>query len=118
MADLAAEADANPNKNTDEIVGEVKTRLFRSQVPWLLIFDNLEDRSLLNKFVPRGAGRNGHIIVTTRLVDIELLRSDSGGTLILGCFSPCESLELLRRAAGPHNMDGDTNVAAAKAVCK
>jgi hypothetical protein len=40
----------------DEIVREIKTRLFRSQVPWLLVFDNLEDRSLLDAFVPRGAG--------------------------------------------------------------
>jgi GTPase SAR1 family protein len=43
-------------QETDEIVREVKTRLFRSQVPWLLVFDNLEDRSLLDAFVPRGAG--------------------------------------------------------------
>jgi hypothetical protein len=43
-------------QDTDEIVREVKTRLFRSQVPWLLVFDNLEDYDLLEKFVPRGAG--------------------------------------------------------------
>ena len=41
------------NKSTDEIVSEVKTRLFRSRVPWLLVFDNLEDHNLLNEFVPR-----------------------------------------------------------------
>jgi hypothetical protein len=41
------------NKSTDEIVSEVKTRLFRSRVPWLLVFDNLEDHNLLNAFVPR-----------------------------------------------------------------
>jgi hypothetical protein len=43
-------------QDTDEIVREVKTRLFRSQVPWLLVFDNLEDRRLLKSFAPRGAG--------------------------------------------------------------
>jgi hypothetical protein len=43
-------------QDTDEIVREVKTRLFRSQVPWLLVFDNLEDRRLLKNFAPRGAG--------------------------------------------------------------
>jgi hypothetical protein len=47
---------AASGQDTDEIVREVKTRLFRSQVPWLLIFDNLEDRSLLDIFVPRGSG--------------------------------------------------------------
>lgn len=41
------------NKSTDEIVSEVKTRLFRSRVPWLLVFDNLEDHNLLHAFVPR-----------------------------------------------------------------
>jgi len=48
------EGDSNPNKNTEEIIGEVKTRLFRSQVPWLLVFDNLEDRKMLEHFVPHG----------------------------------------------------------------
>lgn len=119
LVDLAAEADvdANPNKSTDEIVGEVKTRLFRSQVPWLLVFDNLEDRMLLERFVPRGAGMKGHVLVTTRLVEIEL-GSESTGTLILGCFNPSESLELLRRAAGLQNMEGACNMAAAKEVCE
>lgn len=47
---------ADTEQETDEIVREVKTRLFRSQVPWLLVFDNLEDRKLLKNFAPRGAG--------------------------------------------------------------
>ena len=81
------------DKDTDEVVGEVKTRLFRSKVPWLLVFDNLEDSSLLEKFVPNGG--TGHILVTTRLVDI----IDFGEqTMVLGCFQPEESLELLCRA--------------------
>jgi hypothetical protein len=44
-------------------------------VPWLLVFDNLEDSMLLENFVPRGAGMKGHILVTTRLVEIELVVS-------------------------------------------
>lgn len=43
---------------------------------------------------------------------------DNSGSLLLGCFSPDESLELLRRAAGSRNMEGEANVAAAKQVCE
>ncbi|KAL3906737.1 MAG: hypothetical protein SGILL_009153, partial [Bacillariaceae sp.] len=96
--------------NTDEIIREVKTRLFRSQVPWLLVFDNLEDRDLLEKFVPRGAGTRGHILVTTR-------QGNPSEDLVLGCFSPAESFELLKRAAGSHNMDGEKNQIAAQQIC-
>jgi hypothetical protein len=68
LSDMAMEVDVvagvtnsssadNPtdmlNKSTNEIVAEVKTRLFRSRVPWLLVFDNLEDHKLLVDFVPR-----------------------------------------------------------------
>ena len=48
LADLA-NIDADMDKNTDELVGEVKSRLFRSNVPWLLVFDNIENHDLLEK---------------------------------------------------------------------
>ena len=35
--------------DTDEVITEVKARLFRSHVPWLLVFDNLENHDLLDK---------------------------------------------------------------------
>ena len=118
LADLASEdggsSDVSTNKDTDEIIGEVKTRLFRSQVPWLLVFDNLDDRSLLDKFVPRGAGMKGHVLVTTRLVEMELGTS-AENTLVLGCFNPTESVELLRRAA-PSNITGQANEQAANQI--
>ena len=104
------------SQNTDEIVREVKTRLFRSQVPWLLVFDNLEDRSLLDIFVPRGAGTRGHILVTTRLFEMEWDMDRSCGSLLLGCFNPDESVELLRRAAGASNTKGEANRDAAKQI--
>mmetsp|Transcript_10113 Transcript_10113/g.24541 ORF Transcript_10113/g.24541 Transcript_10113/m.24541 type:complete len:1333 (+) Transcript_10113:157-4155(+) len=105
-------------QNTDEIVREVKTRLFRSQVPWLLVFDNLEDRSLLEIFVPRGAGRRGHILVTTRIFEMEWDLDQSCGSLLLGCFNPDESVELLQRAAGANNTRGEANKDAAKKIAK
>lgn len=123
LSDMAMEVDvggvsdnADMNKSTDEIVGEVKTRLFRSRVPWLLVFDNLEDHRLLNDFVPRGAGFRGHVVVTTRHIETEAV--DSHGTLILGCFDISESLELLRRSAGSHNIEGEKNTLAATELCK
>jgi hypothetical protein len=98
------------DKDTDEVVTEVKARLFRSKVPWLLVFDNLEDQSLLEKFVPNGG--TGHVLVTTRLVNTDNI--DSGDqTMILGCFNPSESVELLCRAAGKQNISGSAHLKAA-----
>jgi hypothetical protein len=98
------------DKDTDEVVTEVKARLFRSKVPWLLVFDNLEDQSLLEKFVPNGG--TGHVLVTTRLVNTDNI--DSGDqTMILGCFNPSESVELLCRAAGKQNMSCSAHLKAA-----
>ena len=117
--DFGVSTNRNSNtlaQDTDEIVREVKTRLFRSQVPWLLVFDNLEDRSLLDAFVPRGAGRRGHILVTTRLFEMEWDLDQSCGSLLLGCFNPEESVELLKRAAGANNMEGEANRDAAKEI--
>jgi len=93
------------DKDTDEVVAEVKARLYRSKVPWLLVFDNLEDRSLLEKFVPHG-GSTGHVLVTTRLVDTDL----GDQTMILGCFNPSESVELLCRSA---SISGEAHISAA-----
>lgn len=112
LADLA-NVDADMDKSSDEIVEEVRTRLFRSNVPWLIVFDNAESSSLeaLAHFVPRGAGTKGHVLVTTRHVI-----ADSSGTLILGCLRTNEAIELLRRSAGSHNMDGSSNAAAAEVL--
>ena len=98
------------DKDTDEVVAEVKARLFRSKVPWLLVFDNLEDRSILEKFVPHGG--NGHVLVTTRLLHTGNVDFDDQ-TMMLGCLNPCESVELLCRSAGKQNMTGEENIKAA-----
>lgn len=112
LADLAnVDADIMA-KSSDEIVEEVRTRLFRSNVPWVIVFDNA-DRIAVDCFVPRGAGTKGHVLVTTRHV-----RAESSGTLILGCLRTNEAIELLRRSAGSHNMVGSSNVAAAKDLCE
>ena len=112
LADLAnVDADIM-DKSSDEIVEEVRTRLFRSNVPWLIVFDNA-DRIAVDCFVPRGAGTKGHVLVTTRRV-----RAESSGTLILGCLRTNEAIELLRRSAGSHNMVGSSNAAAAKDLCE
>ncbi|KAL7507835.1 hypothetical protein ACHAXN_004948 [Cyclotella atomus] len=94
-----------------DVIAEVKTRLFRSNVPWLLVLDNLEDRSLLDKFIPHGAGSRGHVLITTRHVDVES-GNEHFGSLALGCFSTNESLELLRRSVGAQNMQTSDESAA------
>ena len=122
MADTCgASLDALQEKDTDEIVAEVKARLFRSTVPWLLVFDNLEDHSLLDKFVPNG-GSAAHVLVTTRLVRTDTVdfMPDEDQTMLLGCFNPDESVELLRRTAGGRNVSADSpmQVSAAKKLAE
>ena len=95
------------DKDTDEVVSEVKARLFRSKTPWLLVFDNLEDRSLLQKFIPHG-GTCGHVLVTTRSLEGD---DNDQSTMILGCFSPSESIQLLCRSA---NISKEIHVTAAR----
>lgn len=126
-AAAASNKDNNNNNNSNEVIGEVKTRLFRCQVPWLLVFDNLEDRKVLEKFVPRGvtSGSKGYVLVTSRVVELE---SGSGpSSLVLGCLSPSESVEMLRRALGSSSsgsssgaslVEGSKEEAAAKQICE
>ena len=115
LADLANNnLDSDMEKSsTEEIIREVRTRLFRSNVPWLLIYDNLEYHSILERFVPRGAGMKGHVLVTTRQVDSGS-GIDSNAVLSLGCLDTSEAIELLIRSAGKHNMEGASNANAAK----
>jgi tetratricopeptide (TPR) repeat protein len=115
MADTTG-MDVN-DKDTDEVVAEVKARLFRSKIPWLLVFDNLEDKdhSLLEKFVPNGG--KGHVLVTTRLLNTDNV--DFGDqTMILGCFNPTESVELLCRAAGKQNISSEDQLSAANELAE
>ena len=76
-------------------MGEAKTRLFRSNVPWLLVFDNVEGDEWRG-FVPNGAGVGGcHVLATTRRA-YEVEEAGSGeeecchGTLTLGCLNTSE----------------------------
>ncbi len=77
-------------------------RLFRSKIPWLLVFDNLEDR-----YLPHG-GSCGFVLVTTRAVEAN---GNDESTMILDCFSPSESIQLLCRSA---KISGDIHVATAQ----
>ena len=112
LSNLANVDAAFMDKSSDETVEEVQTRLFRSNVPWLILFDNA-DRIAVDCFVPLGAGTKGHVLVTTRHV-----RAKSSGTLILGCLRTNEAIELLRRSAGSTQHGGSSNAAAAKDLCK
>lgn len=99
------------DKDADEVVAEVKARLYRSKVPWLLVFDNLEDYTLLEKFVPHG-GTSGHVLITSRWVE----SMSSVGILSLDCFDPAESVEFLCRSAGERNIQGDENLQASRSL--
>ena len=113
LTDLVAH---NTTENsTEEILSEVRTRLYRSNIPWLMVFDNLEDHSILERFVPNGTQTRGHVLVTTRHQESN---ASSDGVLTLGCLDNDSAIELLRRSAGAHNIAGVTNISAAAELCQ
>ena len=118
-------------KDTEQVVAEIKARLFRCKIPWLLVLDNLEDSMVLSKVLPHGGC--GHVLVTTRRQLIgqqagqgQLLGDPTGPlnhahdsnpeeqTLLLECFGPSESVAMLRRAlAGTSLLLDDQQIQAA-----
>ena len=84
----------------EEVVREVLARLYQTTKPWLMVLDNLTDKSTLDTYLPRGTGHaGGHILVTSR----EFLQGfDQNNCVELRCFDMHESLDLLRRVGGEH----------------
>ena len=47
---------ATQGLRNEEVVAEVMSRLYRTRVCWLLVFDNVSSRRLIDEHVPRGSG--------------------------------------------------------------
>ena len=49
-------------------MAEVRSRLFRTRWPWLLVFDNVSSARLVEQtgVLPRGCHGVGHVLVTSR----------------------------------------------------
>ena len=98
------------------VVEEVKRRLSRCKCRWLLVFDNVEDPSIVASYLPRGLGLGvglsmtstaphsnavrrwdslGHVLVTSRVMACQL-----PSTIVLDSFQPPESLRYLQVALG------------------
>jgi len=89
----------------DEVVSEVRARLYRTHTNWLLVFDNVTSASFIGEqgLLPRGCMGTGHVLITSRTYDeARGLCSNLSSVLQLGCFSTTESLALLRGAGGEH----------------
>ena len=77
-----------------EVVDELKARLFRSAVPWLLVFDNVEGPSSVEPFLPRGcSAARGHVLVTTRRAGLT-----PTAKVHIDCFTPADSSAFLTKA--------------------
>lgn len=72
-------------KQSDEVVENLKARLYRTRTPWLLVFDNVERAEDLADYMPRGAVQ-GHVLITSRVH----LREFGQSVLTLECFGPAE----------------------------
>jgi hypothetical protein len=100
------------------VAEEVKRRLGRCRCRWLLVFDNLEEPSIIQHFLPSGllgAGApgdqigyegkfTGHVLVTSRL-DVTTW-AENGTCHRIECFSPSESEHFLVSALN----DGEGNL--------
>ena len=92
----------------EEVVDEVRARLYRTRTPWLLVFDNVSTAELIAEkgVLPRGCQGIGHVLITSRELhevnyEGSALRA-STSVVQLGCLSTPESLALLRRVGGEH----------------
>ncbi|HLI71271.1 MAG TPA: NB-ARC domain-containing protein [Ktedonobacteraceae bacterium] len=64
LADLLPDFSAKNETDQRKVVTEVKRWLEQCQQSWLLIFDNVEELSLVQEYLP--VTRNGSILLTTR----------------------------------------------------
>lgn len=99
----------------DEVVDEVRARLYRARAPWLLVFDNVSSAELIAEkgVLPRGCQTLGHVLITSRELheshepSVRHSALQSTSVVQLGCLAPDASLELLRRVGGGHlGVDG------------
>ena len=113
--DLAVDAGIKGVDTMDQkqIVQEIKGKLYRTQCPWLLIFDNFEPwdhqnpMKLLNNYIPNGSvdsNNVGHILVTSRVL---LPGFDENNSIRLGCFQSDESINFLKLTCGVNEVTND-----------
>eukprot|EP00041_Stephanoeca_diplocostata_P033480 m.1107732 g.1107732 ORF g.1107732 m.1107732 type:complete len:515 (+) comp24350_c0_seq20:171-1715(+) len=86
---------ATQDKPDSEIIEEVKARLYRARCSWLVVYDNVESASIVDRHLPRGA-HFGHVLVTSR----RIYPGWEQRSMTLGCFPPLEAIDFLTRAAG------------------
>ena len=83
----------------DQVVQEVKSKLFRTKCRWLLIFDNFEiDVELSNpadeikRYLPKGGHGTGHVLITSRVM---LPGFDRAHSVRLECFNEVRRFQAL-----------------------
>ena len=102
----------NSMKN-EHVIQEVKSRLYRTRAPWLLVFDNFEpDLTDLNNpseeiasYIPKGGSGIGHVIITSRIM---LPGFDRKHSVRLQCFGVQDSVKFLNAACKGHDDDETT----------
>ena len=72
----------------EEVVAEVRSRLFRTRWPWLLVFDNVSSARLVEQtgVLPRGCHGVGHVLITSRQL------SEASGASSLGQLAACRAV--------------------------
>lgn len=91
MAELAQVLHLSErNEQDQEVIVQAVLRWFRVNTDWLLIYDNIDDLSLAERFLPKA--RPGHLLFTTRAhslgglaqrLDIQQMEPEVGALLLL-----------------------------------
>ncbi|KAF2229279.1 hypothetical protein EV356DRAFT_580965 [Viridothelium virens] len=86
-------AQAGPNFDIDNNIVLFKNWLAKSAKRWLLVYDNVEDISLLSGFLPSS---NGSIVITTRYENVASRRFGRTLRLELGPLAWTDGMQLFR----------------------
>jgi tetratricopeptide (TPR) repeat protein len=87
-AGLAAAAPAAPDEGTEAAAARFLDWLARTDLPWLVVLDDLNDPAAIENWWPRGAA--GHVLITTERPD--LCQRYSPRFVRVGGYSPREAL--------------------------
>lgn len=112
-------SDPNTKDSSDDyILEEIRRRLARSRSKWLVVFENVEDASVIDEYLPFlqpeapgynrslnssddvlfGHQNGGYVLCTSRIVNKAW--SDAGTFIELECFNDSESVDYLLRTLG------------------
>jgi tetratricopeptide (TPR) repeat protein len=101
--DIGIPGAVDSMKSLDQVVQEIKSKLYRTKCNWLVIFDNYEPDLVsaesnnpiddIYRYIPKGGHGAGHVLITSRVM---LPGFDRSHSVRLECFCVEDSVKLLQ----------------------